>query len=330
MELFIEFVLTISLSLLFSFIIAKLLSTTDKQSVLRSFKSNVIDKVGTEETKFEAKLKKNDFESEGELGFVDRHVDVDELDESTKENAISLQGFFIEALSEGSREVEIVDLVENSVGFGACDECEEKLLEQSSERGNFNEIEMASVRDEVGLAKSKILVAKCGEEGSLFDDDDDWEGIERSELGKVFGTAVLFVGSVSNADKITSLGSDLKMLLYALHKVATEGPCHEPQPMLLKVSARAKWNAWQRLGNMSPEEAMEQYINLLSRSIPGWAQDDYTGDKQVFADAEALRKLEFACNTVLPNQPGATDERNLDELKHIVEGFDVTESQVHF
>jgi len=27
-------------------------------------------------------------------------------------------------------------------------------------------------------------------------------------------------------------------------------------------------NAWQRLGNMTPEVAMEQYITLLSRRIP--------------------------------------------------------------
>ncbi|RVX23352.1 hypothetical protein CK203_000823 [Vitis vinifera] len=33
-------------------------------------------------------------------------------------------------------------------------------------------------------------------------------------------------------------------------------------------------NAWQRLGNMSPEAAMEQYVALLSRDIPGWSVDD--------------------------------------------------------
>lgn len=29
-------------------------------------------------------------------------------------------------------------------------------------------------------------------------------------------------------------------------------------------------HAWQRLGNMSPETAMEEYISLLTDSIPGW------------------------------------------------------------
>nr|CAD1830474.1 unnamed protein product [Ananas comosus var. bracteatus] len=61
------------------------------------------------------------------------------------------------------------------------------------------------------------------------------------------------------------------MKLYGLYKVATEGPCYEPQPMALKLSARTKWNAWQSLGNMNPEVAMEQYVALLSGNIPEWA-----------------------------------------------------------
>ena len=74
-----------------------------------------------------------------------------------------------------------------------------------------------------------------------LEDDWEWEGIERTELEKVFGAAVAFVGSVDNADRVSCLGSNLKMQLYGLHKIATQGPCHEPQPMALKLSARAKW-----------------------------------------------------------------------------------------
>ena len=29
-------------------------------------------------------------------------------------------------------------------------------------------------------------------------------------------------------------------------------------------------NAWKQLGNMTPEVAMERYINLVSENIPGW------------------------------------------------------------
>ncbi|KAI6688001.1 hypothetical protein NL676_024829 [Syzygium grande] len=102
------------------------------------------------------------------------------------------------------------------------------------------------------------------------DDDDDWEGIERSELEKKFALAANYVDPANMDDRMESVGGDVKMQLYGLHKVATEGPCREPQPMALMVSARAKWNAWQRLGNMSPDVAMERYISLLAENIPDW------------------------------------------------------------
>ncbi|PIN22099.1 hypothetical protein CDL12_05189 [Handroanthus impetiginosus] len=121
------------------------------------------------------------------------------------------------------------------------------------------------------------------EEGRVsIESDDDWEGIERSELEKVFAEAVNYVeyggkGKEKVDDRLAKLGSDVQMELFGLHKVAVEGPCHEPQPMALKVAARAKWNAWQRLGSMSQEMAMEQYIRVLSDSIPGWMHD-YSAD----------------------------------------------------
>ncbi|XP_051151060.1 acyl-CoA-binding domain-containing protein 3-like isoform X2 [Andrographis paniculata] len=103
------------------------------------------------------------------------------------------------------------------------------------------------------------------------DDDGGWEGIERSELEKAFAEAVNYVEyGVKGTDHLTKSGSDVQMQLYGLHKIAVEGPCHDPPPMALKVSARARWNAWQRLGSMGREAAMEQYISVLSDTIPGW------------------------------------------------------------
>lgn len=39
---------------------------------------------------------------------------------------------------------------------------------------------------------------------------------------------------------------------------------------------RCARNAWQKLGNMSPEEAMEQYVTLLSEKVPYWRQDTHS------------------------------------------------------
>ncbi|KAK3017808.1 hypothetical protein RJ639_003665, partial [Escallonia herrerae] len=160
------------------------------------------------------------------------------------------------------------------------DEVVGKAVDRSSDTAAFKgfvaelvEEKMESFKDEKDCDLKGEGDGLKGNEEELFD---DWEGIERTDLEKYFGAAVVFMGSKSNEDRVLSIGSDVKMQFYGLHKVATEGPCREPLPMALKISARAKWFAWKQLGNMSPEAAMEQYINLLSRSIPEWMGDDTT------------------------------------------------------
>ncbi|MED6196009.1 hypothetical protein PIB30_043197 [Stylosanthes scabra] len=165
----------------------------------------------------------------------------------------------------------------------------------------YNEIEVVDPAKEVESdmlewesrarkVEEEVEISQCDDNcnnnnDEIAEDDDDWEGIERTELEKRFGEAVSFVGSKVNAEAVASLGSAVKMKLYGYHRIATEGPCREPQPMALKFSARAKWNAWQQLGIMSPEIAMERYINLLSDNIPGWGKDSpYENAKSVPAD----------------------------------------------
>ncbi|KAI3460171.1 hypothetical protein Pfo_016834 [Paulownia fortunei] len=158
----------------------------------------------------------------------------------------------------------------------------------------------------VGSGEHEVLVTGDVEEvgkvrdENVDDEDDDWEGIERSELEKAFAEAVNYLeyggkGKDKENDQLAKLDSDVQMQLYGLHKVAVEGPCHEPQPMALKVSARAKWNAWQRLGSMSQEAAMEQYIRVLSESTPGWMHD-YSADD----DIQGYPKLETVGKISVP------------------------------
>ncbi|KDO78985.1 hypothetical protein CISIN_1g012493mg [Citrus sinensis] len=206
--------------------------------------------------------------------------------------------------------------------------CKQILVYRSNffESENIAAVKSESAITEVGMARSEeieVLESNCDneigernrdEEDDVkvvsFDEDDDWEGIERTELERLFGAAVAFVGNKCNAGRISSIGSDVKMQLYGLHKIATVGPCREPQPMALKVSARANWNAWKQLGNMTPEIAMEQYVTILSRSIPGCIQDGIGGDiKPVSADAEACGELVCDLKAYQVAQLGAVDKR---------------------
>ncbi|KAG4169263.1 hypothetical protein ERO13_A12G074800v2 [Gossypium hirsutum] len=271
MEIFLEFMFTISFSFVISFLLAKLLSFSSIIDQHLEIVSRLYAEVKTESEKHE-------FE------------EVDALCESVEE--IGTQ----EESSNGGEEL----IRETEGTVEGISSSEENFVSETTE------IELAK-EDEEGI---EDLVCDKENGGGFFlegssssSDDDDWEGIERTELEKDFGAAVSFLVQKSNADQVLKLGNDLKMQLYGLHKIATQGPCHEPQPMPFKLSARAKWNAWKKLGNMSPEAAMELYITLVSRSIPGWLQPDICGDgKQDYVDAKASSKRPLDVKKMAVNQ----------------------------
>ncbi|KAL0382451.1 UNVERIFIED_CONTAM: Acyl-CoA-binding domain-containing protein 1 [Sesamum calycinum] len=103
------------------------------------------------------------------------------------------------------------------------------------------------------------------------DSDDDWEGVESTELDETFGAATAFVAAKAADRAAQKVSSELQLQLYGLYKIATEGPCSAPQPSVLKMTARAKWQAWQKLGAMPPEEAMQKYIDIVTELYPSWA-----------------------------------------------------------
>ncbi|KAJ0086485.1 hypothetical protein Patl1_08848 [Pistacia atlantica] len=197
------------------------------------------------------------------------------------------------------------------------------IIEQSAVHDNLI-IEKSAVHDNVTMEESgvnnNVIIEKSGEIGESMDglvseEDDGWEGIERSELEKVFGEATKFLGSGEKDDLV----SDVQMELYGLHKIATEGPCHETQPMALMVTARAKCPAYvvqgmlgKGWGNMNPEEAMEEYVKLLSDRVPGWMEEHCCGDNKLESheagkpDAAAPELGSFS-----GHQTKCTDERNL-------------------
>ncbi|KAI3866350.1 hypothetical protein MKW92_051134 [Papaver armeniacum] len=116
------------------------------------------------------------------------------------------------------------------------------------------------------------------------DEDDDWEGVESTELDEIFSAATAFVATAA-ADRLSQkVSNDVQLELYGLYKIATEGPCTSPQPSAIKMTARAKWNAWQKLGAMPPEDAMEKYITIVSEIYPAWISGSsvkkHGGDKE--------------------------------------------------
>nr|GMC53311.1 acyl-CoA-binding domain-containing protein 1-like [Ipomoea batatas]GMD20514.1 acyl-CoA-binding domain-containing protein 1-like [Ipomoea batatas] len=127
--------------------------------------------------------------------------------------------------------------------------------------------------DEV-LEEEEPLIGEEDESSTVDSDDsedDDWEGVESTELDEAFSAATAFVAATAADRSALKVSNELQLQLYGFYKIATEGPCSAPQPSALKMTARAKWQAWQKLGAMPPEEAMEKYIDIVTELYPTWA-----------------------------------------------------------
>lgn len=320
MELLQEFLFAVCISLLLSFFLSKLFTMassvrSEHKSLFRLFQDVARKFIDTDERLYERITKSTDLRGTRQSRSI--AVANQFAGNNSKTENLMNDGCKLPAMCEKySAEFEEEDLELPEKFIGKCcdtedvrdalpanlDSLDEKLVEESPEKSTFSEGEIEIVEDEMRVSifeenqaieidevkRSAVDYLKEG----LTDDEDDWEGVERTEIQKVFNAAVLFVGSKHNAERVAVLGSNVKMQLYGLHKVATEGPCHDHRPMAFKVSSRAKWNAWQRLGNMSPEVAMEQYVTLLSMSIPRWMGDDPGGDdKQCSSEAGPVQNL---------------------------------------
>ncbi|XP_029192438.2 acyl-CoA-binding domain-containing protein 5-like isoform X2 [Acropora millepora] len=69
---------------------------------------------------------------------------------------------------------------------------------------------------------------------------------------------------------------------YALYKQANEGACHESKPGFWDIVRKAKWEAWNKLGQMSKQEAMESYVSELKDVMESLPSED--GAEELFTD----------------------------------------------
>lgn len=59
--------------------------------------------------------------------------------------------------------------------------------------------------------------------------------------------------------------NDVKLKLYALYKQATVGKCSTSKPGVFDLVGKAKWDAWNTLGDMPQEKAQEEYAALIGQ-----------------------------------------------------------------
>ncbi|WP_042419427.1 acyl-CoA-binding protein [Comamonas aquatica] len=73
-----------------------------------------------------------------------------------------------------------------------------------------------------------------------------------------------FDAAVKNSTSLSERPDNATLLkIYALYKQATEGNNEAKKPSFTDMVGRAKWDAWEKLKDMSPDDAKQQYIDLI-------------------------------------------------------------------
>ena len=73
-----------------------------------------------------------------------------------------------------------------------------------------------------------------------------------------------FEAAVKNTTTLSERPDNATLLkLYASYKQATEGDNEAKKPSFTDVVGRAKWDAWEKLKDLSQDEARQQYIDLI-------------------------------------------------------------------
>ncbi|CAH2078095.1 unnamed protein product [Thlaspi arvense] len=350
MEFLLEMLLTAVVSLLFSFLVAKLVSASMAGNIggvgNDQAEIGVGDGFVKEELRFGMKMDAPVVQSERNFRVVDEnvgHVDRfgseadrvgDELQEAAKGGELAVPT--AEAEAKSLPEVSPENVIAEELIVRGEDQRRDSVEEISGEIGTEHEElivrtakdestasftqegrsvcaenvksedDVVAESEEVSVAESSstVKISNLNTEGEGEDEekeelsveeDDDWEGIEKTELEKAFASAAKLLEESGKSEEI---GAEAKMELYGLHKIATEGSCREAQPMAVMVSARAKWNAWQKLGNMTQEEAMEQYLALVAKEVPGLMSTGHTVGKM----------SEMETSVDLPPNSGSLDD----------------------
>ncbi|XP_056642539.1 acyl-CoA-binding domain-containing protein 6-like [Diorhabda sublineata] len=72
---------------------------------------------------------------------------------------------------------------------------------------------------------------------------------------------------------VTTLDNQILLTLYGYYKQGTEGTCKVPRPSWYDLRAKSKWEAWNKLGNLSQEDAKKKYIETVKTVDPTFDED---------------------------------------------------------
>lgn len=134
-----------------------------------------------------------------------------------------------------------------------------------------------------------------------------------------FNTAKEKLGTLKNDP-----GNQVKLKIYALFKQATQGPCNSPKPGMLDFVNKAKWDAWKSLGSVSPEEARQQYVDLIESLVGSEAPAvtaQTTGSSKAFQTL--LVTTENNITSIRLNRPEKKNAITVQMYNELIEALDL-------
>ncbi|XP_039251757.2 enoyl-CoA delta isomerase 2-like [Styela clava] len=145
--------------------------------------------------------------------------------------------------------------------------------------------------------------------------------LQSSSVDAKFETAKQQLNSFSNDP-----GNETKLKIYALFKQATVGKNTTDKPGALNFVGQYKWSAWTDLGDMSKDDAKQNYIDLVSElakaegsSVDAEPQQETETDAKVYGSGVLLVKTENQIMTVTMNRPERYNAITVDMYEGLIE-----------
>ncbi|CAB07319.1 ACB domain-containing protein [Caenorhabditis elegans] len=129
----------------------------------------------------------------------------------------------------------------------------------------------------------------------------------------VFETAVFIVQNLPKDGPIKT-STDEKLNFYALFKQATHGKCDLPKPSFYDIQGVYKWNAWNKLDNMTMDEAKQAYVDSIVQKIRE-VQKEYKTEEWMKGDTYELLAPKFEVLGVLEGKDQAVEHPKKTENK---------------
>jgi acyl-CoA-binding protein len=83
-------------------------------------------------------------------------------------------------------------------------------------------------------------------------------------LDQIFVAATQYVDEHKATGKFKPTEEDV-LSFYGLYNQANKGDCNIPQPWMINVMARAKWEAWTKYKGKTSDAAKDMYIGLAKK-----------------------------------------------------------------